>query len=152
MRSATGVTRFICGAAFLWTLGWGSPAHAQLGVGEWVRTDAAGKGMTMTVAACCKGGYRLTYNVPIGNGQAPLILTVDLPMDGTEVPTLAAGKPTGQTMSAKRIDDRHYTGIVKQGGQPYLTANATLSADGKTLTIEDTVAGNQKVVETWVKK
>ena len=36
MRSATVVTRFICGAAFLWTLGWGSPAYAQLGVGEWV--------------------------------------------------------------------------------------------------------------------
>ena len=152
MRSATVVTRFICGAAFLWTLGWGNPAHAQLGVGEWVRTDAAGKGMTMTVAACCKGGFRLTYLVPIANGQPPLTLTVDLPMDGTEVPTLSAGKPTGQTMSAKRIDDHHYTGVVKQGGQPYLTSNATLSADGKSMTIEDTLAGNQKVIETWMKK
>lgn len=152
MRSATVVTRFICGAAFLWTLGWGSPVHAQLGVGEWVRTDAAGKGITMTVAACCRGGFRLTYHVPIGNGQPPLILTVDLPMDGTEVPTLSAGKPTGQTMSAKRVDDHHYTGVVKQNGQPYLTSNATLSADGKSMTIEDTLAGNQKVIETWVKK
>ena len=153
MRSATLVTRFICGAAFLLALGWGSPVHAQLGVGEWVRTDAAGKGMTMTVATCCKGGYRLTYHVPIGNGQAPLILTVDLPMDGTEVPTMSAGKPTGQTMSAKRIDDRHYIGVVKQDGKPYLTSNATLSADGKTMSIEDTLAGsNQKVIETWVKK
>jgi hypothetical protein len=152
MRSATVVTRFICGAAFLWILGLGSPAHAQLGVGEWVRTDAGGKGMTMTVAACCKGGFRLTYNVPIANGQPPLILTVDLPMDGTEVPTMSAGKPTGQTMSAKRVDDRHYTGVVKMNGQPYLTSNATLSADGKTLTVENAVAGNQKVIETWVKK
>jgi hypothetical protein len=74
-------------------------------------------------------------------------------MDGTEVPTLSAGKPTGQTMSAKRVDDHHYTGVVKQNGQPSLTANATLSADGKTLTVEDTLAGtNQKVIETWVKK
>jgi hypothetical protein len=146
------VTRFIFCAAFLWTLGWGSPADAQLGVGEWVRTDAAGKGMTMTVAVCCKGGFRLTYHVPIGNGQPPVTLTVDLPMDGTEVPTLSAGKPTGQTMSAKRVDDHHYTGVVKQNGQLYLTANATLSADGKSMTVEDTLAGNQKVVETWVKK
>jgi hypothetical protein len=153
MRFATVVTRFVCGAAFLWTLGWASPAHAQLGVGEWVRTDAAGKGMTMTVAACCKGGFRLTYQVPIGNGQPPLILTVDLPMDGTEVPTLVAGKPTGQTMSATRVDDRHYTGVVKQNGKPTLTANATLSADGKTLTVEDTLADTkQKVIETWEKK
>jgi hypothetical protein len=153
MRSATAVTRFVCSAAFLWALGWASPAHAQLGVGEWVRTDAAGKGLTMTVAACCKGGFRLTYYVPIANGQPPLTLTVDLPMDGTEVPTMSAGKPTGQTMSAKRIDDHHYIGVVKQNGQPYLTSNATLSADGKTMTIEDTLAGNnQKVIETWVKK
>ena len=153
MRSATVVTRFICGAAFLWTLGWASPAHAQLGIGEWVRTDAAGGGMTMTVAACCKGGFRLTYHVPIGNGQPPLTITVDLPMDGTEVPTMSAGKPTGQTMSAKRVDDRHFTGVVKQNGKVTLTNTATLSADGKTLTVEDTLANSKlKVTEIWTKK
>ena len=82
----------------------------------------------------------------------PVIVTVDLPMDGTEVSTMTAGKPTGQTMSAKRLDDRHYTGVVKQNGQLSLTNNATLSADGKTLTVEDKVAGGQTVTETWVKK
>ena len=153
MRSATAVTRFICAAAFLWTLAWAGPAHAQLGVGEWARTDKEGGGMTMTVAACCKGGFRLTYHVPTRNGQPPLIVTVDLPMDGTEVPTMTAGKPTGQTMSAKRIDDRHYTGVVKQNGKLSLTNTATLSADGKTLTVEDTIAGgNVKVTEIWTKK
>ena len=143
----------ICGAAFLCTLGWGSPVHAQLGVGEWVRTDAEGGGMTMTVASCCRGGYRLTYHVPVGNGQPPLTLTVDLPMDGTEAPTLSAGKPTGQTMSATRVDDHHFTGVVKQDGQPSLTNKATLSADGKTLTVEDTLVGsNLKLIETRTKK
>src|SRR5215510_4528975 len=137
MRFATVVTRFICGAAFLLTLTWASPAHAQLGVGEWARTDKDGGGMTMTVAACCNGGYRLSYRVPVGNGKPPLVITVDLPMDGTDVPTMTAGKPTGQTMSAKRIDDRHYTGVVKQDGKLTLTNTATLSADGKTLTVED---------------
>src|SRR6185503_7878066 len=139
MRSAT-VTRFICGAAFLCALAWSRPAHAQLGLGEWARTDKDGGGMTMTVAACCKGGYRLTYHLPIANGQPPVVVTVDLPMDGTEVPTITAGKPTGQTMSAKRIDDRHFTGVVKQNGKITLTNTATLSADGKTLTVEDTMA------------
>jgi hypothetical protein len=153
MRSATVITRFLCGIAFLWALGWSSPADAQIGVGEWVRTDKDGGGMTMTVAACCKGGYRLTYHLPIGNGQPPLVITVDLPMDGTEVPTMSSGKPTGQTMSAKRVDDHHYTGIVKQNGKLTLTNTATLSADGKTLTVVDTMAGtNLKVIETWVKK
>jgi len=145
--------RFICGAAFLLTLAWASPAHAQIGIGEWARTDKDGGGMTMTVAACCKGGYRLTYHVPTANGQPPVVITVDLPMDGTEVPTMTAGKPTGQTMSAKRIDDRHLTGAVKQNGELTLTNTATLSADGKTLTVEDTLTGTKlKVVEIWTKK
>ena len=154
MRSATVVTRFICSAAFLWTLAWASPAHAQIGVGDWARTDKDGGGMTMNVAACCKGGYRLTYTVPIAQGkQPPLVITVDLPMDGTEVPTMAAGKPTGQTMSAKRIDDRHYTGVVKQNGKVTITNTATISADGKTLTVEDTLAESKlKVTEIWTKK
>jgi hypothetical protein len=153
MRSAPSVTHFICGAAFLSTLGWSSPAHAQIGVGEWARTDAAGGGMTMTVAACCKGGYRLTYHMPVANGQPALTVIVDLPMDGTEVPTLSAGQPTGQTMSAKRVDDHHFTGVVKQNGQPSLTSKATLSSDGKILTVEDTlVKSNLKVIEIWAKK
>jgi hypothetical protein len=152
MRSAAALTQFIGGLAFLWALGCASPAHAQLGIGEWVRTDAEGKGMTMTVEACCKGGFRLTYHVPVGNGQPPLIVTVDLPMDGTDVPTMMGGKPTGQTMSAKRVDDRHYLGVVKQNGQLSMTNTVTLSADGKTLTVEDKTAGGQLVTETWMKK
>jgi len=153
MRFATVVTRFICGAVFLFTLAWARPAQAQIGIGEWARTDKDGGGMTMTVAACCKGGYRLTYHVPPGNGQPPVVITVDLPMDGTDVPTMTAGKPTGQTMSAKRIDDRHLTGAVKQNGKLTLTNTATLSADGRTLTVEDTMVGTKlKVVEIWTKK
>ena len=109
--------------------------------------------MTMTVAACCKGGYRLTYNVPIGNGQPALVITVDLPMDGTDVATMSAGKPTGQTMSATRVDDHHFTGVVKQNGQLTLTNTATLSPDGKTLTVVDTMAGSKlQVTEIWTKK
>jgi sugar lactone lactonase YvrE len=51
------------------------------------------------------------------------------------------------------VDDHHYTGIVKQNGKLTLTNTATLSADGKTLTVVDTMAGtNLKVIETWVKK
>jgi len=152
MRSATAVTHIVFGAAFLSTLAWSSAAHAQIGVGEWARTDAAGGGMTMTVASCCNGGYRLTYHVPVKGGQ-PLTMTVDLPMDGTEVPLLSSGKPTGQTMSAKRLDDHHYTGAMKQNGQVSLTNSATLSADGKTLTVIDTIGASKlKVTEVWSKK
>ena len=152
MRSATAVTQVVFSAAFLSILGWSSAAHAQIGVGEWARTDAEGGGMTMTVASCCNGGYRLTYHVPVQGGQ-PLTLTVDLPMDGTEAPVVSGGKSTGQTMSAKRLDDHHYTGVAKQNGQLSLTNSATLSADGKTLTVIDTIGASKlKVTEIWSKK
>jgi len=66
---------------------------------------------------------------------------------------MSAGKPTGQTMSAKRIDDHHYTGVVKQNGKLSLTNTATLSADVKTLTVEDTIGVSKtKVAEIWTKK
>jgi hypothetical protein len=152
MRCATVVRQALFSAAFLVTLGRTSAAHAQIAVGEWARTDAAGGGMSMTVAACCGGGYRLTYHVPVQGGQ-PLTLTVDLPMNGTEVPVMSGGKPTGQTMSARRVDDHHYTGAMKQNGQLSLTNTATLSADGKTLTVVDTMsAGKQVVTEVWARK
>ena len=53
---------------------------------------------------------------------------------------------------AKRVDDRHYLGVVKQNGQLSMTNTVTLSADGKTLTVEDKTAGGQLVTETWMKK
>jgi hypothetical protein len=84
-------------------------------------------------------------------------MTVDSPMDGTEVPTLVDGKPSGQTMAIKRIDDRHYNAVVRMGGKLYVTANGTVSADGKTLTVETLSqaapgAKSEKIIETWVRK
>jgi hypothetical protein len=147
--------RFVCSVAFLSVAAWASQAHAQLGVGSWVRTDEKANGITMTVEECCKGGLRLIYHVQGAAGQPPITMTVDSPMDGTEVPAMIAGKPSGQTMAIKRVDDRHYTAVVKMGGQVFGTSNATLSADGKALTVEtlsQMSAKAEKVIETWVRK
>ena len=88
MRSVVSTKRWIGGVALLMAVGWASTAHAQFGVGTWLRTDAQGKGITMTVEPCCNGGFRLIYHVPATSGQQPMTLTVDSPMDGTEVPAL----------------------------------------------------------------
>jgi hypothetical protein len=147
--------RFVCSAAFLLAASWANLAHAQLGVGTWVRTDAQANGTTMTVEECCKGGLRLIYHVQGAAGQPPITMTVDSPMDGTEVPAMIAGKPSGQTFTIKRVDDRHYSAVVKMGGQVFGTSSATLSADGKTLTVESLSqmsAKAEKVIETWVRK
>jgi hypothetical protein len=102
---------------------------AQLGAGTWVRTDVQGKG----------------------------IVRVDSPMDGSEVPALVGGKPSGETMAIKRIDERHYSAVIERGGQPAGTSNGTVSPDGKSLTVETISqagpgAPPKKVTETWVKK
>ena len=155
MRSVS-TRRLICGVACLVAVGVSNPAHAQFAVGTtWVRTDAQGKGITMTVEACCQGGLRLIYQIPAAANQPAATLTVDSPMDGTEVPALLGGKPSGETMAIKRLDGRHYSAVVKMNGQPLGTSNGTMSSDGKTMTVETvTQAGGkaEKITETWVRK
>ena len=157
MRSVTATKRVLGCVVFLAAVGWASLAHAQTFVGTWVRTDAVGKGITMTVETCCNGGLRLIYLVPGAGGQPAMTMTLDSPMDGTEAPTMIAGKPTGQTMAIKRVDDRHYSAVGKMGGTPIGTYNGTISPDGKTMTVESTMqvapgGKAEKIIETWVRK
>jgi hypothetical protein len=127
-------------------------------IGSWVRQDTTSKAgsLTMDVEACCHGGRRLTYHVPMG--QTTAALTIESPFDGTEVPVLMNGKPTGETMAITRVDARHASTVVKMNGNPFGTSEATLSADGKTLTVLNdfsaTVGSQQqgKHTEIWVKK
>jgi hypothetical protein len=156
MKSMRTTTRLIYSVAFLTFVAWVAQAHAQFFAGTtWTRTDAEGKGMTMSVAACCNGGYRLTYQVPAMGGQPAMLLTIDSPLDGTDVPTLIGGKPSGQTMAIKRVDDHHYTAVIKLNGQPTMTSTGVVSADNKTMTVEDVSPGRgngSKTIETWVRK
>jgi hypothetical protein len=152
MTSMRTTTRLICLAAFLSLVAWANQANAQWAVGTtWIRTDDAGKGMTLSISACCNGGYRLTYQMPPMGAQPAMVLTVDSPLDGTDVPALMAGKPSGQSMALKRVDDRHYTAVVKMNGQPMMTSNGVVSADNKTMTVESVSQGG-KIIETWVRK
>jgi hypothetical protein len=156
MKSMPATRRSIGVFAFLLALDWVGQAYAQLGVGTtWLRTDAKGKGIVLTVEACCNGGLRFIWRIPSMGGQPALTMTVDSPMNGTEAPALINGKPTGETMAIRRVDDHHYSAIVKMNGQPFGTSNGTVSADNKTMTVES-VFGNgsqtEKTTETWVRK
>jgi hypothetical protein len=156
MTSMPATRRLIGVFAVLLALGWVGQAYAQLGVGTtWLRTDAKGKGIVLTVEACCNGGLRFIWQIPSMGGQPASTMTVDSPMNGTEVPALIGGKPTGETMAIKRVDDHHYSAIVKMNGQPFGTSNGTVSADNKTMTV-DSVFGigsqTEKTTETWVRK
>jgi hypothetical protein len=108
----------------------------------------------MTVEACCNGGRRLTYRL----GDSGRIMVVESPFDGREVPVLLDGKPSGETMAIKRLDDHHTFTVVKMNGKEFGTSKATLSTDDKTITVENdfsaSVGGNPtgKHTETWVRK
>ena len=53
-------------------MSWANQAHAQFGAGTtWERTDATGKGIMLTLEACCNGGLRLIYKLPSMGGQPP---------------------------------------------------------------------------------
>lgn len=156
MTTATART-LACVVALLGTLGATRSLHAQLGVGTWVRQDTTSKpAITMDVATCCNGGYRLTYYLVI-EGH-PAVLMVESPFDGTEVPVMIAGKPSGETMAITRVDSHHTSTILKMNGQLFGTSKATLSADGKTLTVTNEFSspvGGQPVgksTEVWVRK
>ena len=149
IRWALGVVAFcaICSA---------SAASAQAGVGTWERqgVQTPGQPLTMTVEACCGSGRRLTYRIP----GLDAVLTVESPFNGTEVPLLMGGKPSGETMAITQVDDHHWTTVLKMNGKLFGTSKGTLSADGRTITVENDmtagVGGNAagKSTETWVKK
>jgi hypothetical protein len=143
---------FACGVVTLVSLQ-SSALRAQSFVGTWVRQDTP---MTMTVEMCCGGGRRLTYRLSLKGTE--LIMVVETALDGTDAPVLIGGKPSGETMAIRQIDNRHATAVLKMNGQAFGTAKGTLSADVKTLTVEDdytSAAGGQpagKQTETWIRK
>ena len=56
--------------------------------------------------------------------------------DGKDVPW--EGNPDADMASAKKVDDNNYTNTWKKGGKVTINAKATVSADGKTLTVTQT--------------
>jgi hypothetical protein len=145
-----------CGIAML-ALGSATPLEAQLEIGTWVRQPTASMpSMTMTIEACCGGGRRLTYHVLIDKTETLLI--VETRLDGRDAPVIMGGRPSGETMAITRVDLHHASTIVKLNGNPFGTSKATLSADGRTLTVindfSTNVGGNPvgKYTEVWVKK
>ena len=142
--------RYVGVLAVLWAIGSIAVVRAQLGVGNWAQSiNGKPTGMTMTVEICCGAGYRITYHLPPSAGG--MVMVVESALDGKDAPVMSAGKPTGQTMAMKRVDATHITGVMKMNGQPTGTSKATMSADGKTVTVETEMMSG-KTIEIWTKK
>ena len=108
----------------------------------------------MTIEACCNGGRRVTYHL-VGT---EMVMTITSPFDGSEAPVLVDGKPSGETMAIKWVDNHHTITVVKMNGKAFGTSKAAFSADGKMITVENdytSTAGGQPVgkqTEIWVRK
>ena len=149
--------RLARGVAILAIL-WATPLYAQLEVGTWVRTPtkATPGAMTMKIEVCCGGGRRLTYSIVAG--KQIMLMLVETKLDGSEAPVLVDGKPSGETMAITRVDANHASTIIRMNGKEFATSKATLSADGKTLSVVNdctSTTGCMPVgisTETWVKQ
>jgi hypothetical protein len=127
-------------------------------VGTWVRQPSAeDKGMpqmTMTIDKWRDDGARLAYHM-IGGERT---ITISSALDGSEAPIVVDGKPSGQTMSIKRVDDLHATSVQKVGGKTVGTSRVTFSPDFTRLTIESDYTapgpghGPGKSTELWLRK
>jgi len=135
---------------------WAAPLYAQLEVGTWVRTPTKDipDSMTMKIEVCCGGGRRLSYSL----AKQAILMVVETKLDGSEAQVLINGKPSGETMAITRVDAHHANTIIRMNGKQFATSTATLSADGKTLTVINDCASTAgcmpigKSTETWVKQ
>jgi hypothetical protein len=112
----------------------------------------------MMVIEDANPGFKITYRMldPDGAPVEQNVVTVVTALDGKEQPMMMDGKPTGQTMATLRTGVYVASSIVRMEGKTLRTSTAELSADGKTLTVENdmsaTYPGADKKTEIWDKK
>jgi len=104
--------------------------------GAWaLREPPQGGRLIMTVEEVGIG-WNLTYKVDGPDAPVSTVSTVLTPLDGKDVPLLVNGKPSGQTMGIKKVDNHHTVTILRFRGKETGISKAEISPDGKVLKIE----------------
>jgi hypothetical protein len=109
----------------------------------------------LVVEAGSGQGKHLIWKIKSADGKETLLMSLDTALDGAQTPVIGAdGKPNGQTMGIKRLDERHSIAVVLMGGKPFGTSKSEISADGRTMTVvsDMTSAGGSAVTEIWEKQ
>lgn len=129
-------------------------------VGTWIRQNdpasplPAGVVIQMEIEKWGNSG-KLTYHFPAMQGQPAMVMTVETNLDGKDAPVIMNGKPSGETMAIKKIDDHHFSTVIKMNGQQVGSGTSTFSDDFNTLTSEGTMSGGSnptKTKEVWLRK
>ena len=110
--------------------------------GTWVLRDPTSKfRVTMTLEEV-GSGWKLTYRIPVPNAGSTAVtsvMTVETALDGKDALTLVDGKPAGQTMAIRKIDDYHTSAVIKMQGKQTGSSTSELSPDGKVIKSENDV-------------
>jgi len=92
------------------------------------------KSMTLKFEST-KDGIKLTSDGVAADGAA-MHAEYTSKFDGKDV--VWTGNPEADMCAATKINDNTYENIWKKGGKPMMTAKVVVSADGKTLTVNQT--------------
>jgi hypothetical protein len=133
--SAIGIRLLTVGAA-LGTLAWGADPFLATWKMRATSPPLESSTLQITVAGV---SHRLTYHMTyVPSAGIPPVTEIFLTnLDGREsVATLGNGEPVSVKMAISRIDERHWTAVVRTGGQVTSTSKAEVSADGKVLKID----------------
>ncbi len=124
----------------------------SLPTGTWVRRASDGVHSTLIIEPI-GAGRKLTFTIEQpGAPSTTMIATTQL--DGKDAIVSVNGKPSGQTMAIRALDDHHFANILKINGNTFATQKSELSPDGKTIKTESTptAPGQPNTVEYWDKK
>jgi len=142
------ITRVFCLLSLI------SMVRAQsLPVGTWVRRPN-NDGINATLIIETAGtGRKLTFKAQVAGG-ASTAMVVTTQMDGKDAQVSVDGKPSGQTMAMRMLDDRHIVNVLKINGNTMATQKSEISPDGKMIKTDTTasVSGQQNGTEYWDKK
>jgi len=96
----------------------------------------APKSLTRTVEAA-GDGVKYTFEGVAADGT-PLAYSFSVHFDGKDNPVMGTMPAGADNISAKRVDANHYVATLKKGGKEVGTSNVSVSADGKTTTVDGT--------------
>jgi hypothetical protein len=103
--------------------------------GTWLMREQSKKfQLSMTIKEV-PGGWKISWRVPTpdAKGAASYVtMTADSALDGKEMPNLIDGKPSGQTMAIRKLDDLSRDGKVITSENEF-SATGPSGAEGKTV-------------------
>ena len=142
------ITRVFCLLSLI------SMVRAQsLPVGTWVRRPNNDSVNATLLIEAAGTGRKLTFKAQVAGG-ASTTMVVTTQMDGKDAQVSVDGKPSGQTMAMRMLDDRHIVNVLKINGNTMATQKSEISPDGKMIKTDTTasVPGQQNGTEYWDKK